>query len=101
LLAWAASRMLHWGTLRLLETVPRKVTLVPAGMEAGRGDMLTPRYVGVNMTVLLQPPRAIANAMQAEHNVVERVLMSGALFKRQFVSNNTRQYRLQRMSRSI
>jgi hypothetical protein len=35
--------MLHWGRLTLLETVPVKIALVPAGMEAGRGAMVTPR----------------------------------------------------------
>jgi hypothetical protein len=55
-------------------------------------------YMGLTMTVLLQPLRAMAKAMQAEHNVVERVLMSSALFKRQFVSNNTRQYKGRRMA---
>jgi hypothetical protein len=43
LLTSDASRKLHWGRLRLLETLPVKTTLVPTGTEDGRGEMVTCR----------------------------------------------------------
>jgi hypothetical protein len=39
LLTSDASRKVHWGRLRLLETVPVKTTEEPAGMDVGRGEM--------------------------------------------------------------